>query len=240
MIEKILPVAIALLFLTGVTMPDRETIDPETIVKQSTTPTPKIDPPQPKDLTWNQQQKVFDYGSAAMINQCVEQPQNLWCSEVRLSEKTLTPWQIMNISLNTKSKFRYVSDVVDIWRVFSSDVMSGNIWRGDCDDLTSTTLDMLIRDGHPRSKVWFVLVNVNNTRTLDHIVGMIEDIDGHFWIVGDTSSQNAYPLDQLKYRVVAVANGSDVKKWIDPRDTKIFPENVMQNNPVVSEPLGLS
>ena len=232
MLEKILPAALALLFLTGVAPPAPGTNEPPTTQQASTK---QIDP-KPMDLTWQQQQNIFAYGAASMLNQCAAQPSNLWCSKVRLPERMLSPYEIMNISLDTKANFNYLADVEDNWRVHSSEVLTKQTWKGDCDDLTSTTLDMLVRNGQPRNKIWFVLADVEHKNMLDHLIGMIQDADGHFWIVGDTSSQNAYPASQMKYRIVAVANGSDPMTWVDPHTVEAFPASALQNNPIAPPP----
>jgi predicted transglutaminase-like cysteine proteinase len=236
MIVRLLSLVTVLLFFTGDSLPEIGKLgQPESVVIESVPQQilNKIDPPQPRELSWEQHQKALEYGREALKDQCREQPDALWCSKQKLPEKTLTPWQIMDISLKTKDNFRYVSDLVDIWRIHSSSVLENKIWRGDCDDLVSTTNDIMIRNGQPRSKVWFALVNVNHQKILDHLVGIVEDADGRFWVVGDTSQQNAYPIEHMKYRVVAVAKASDVLVWFDPRDAKFFPERVLQNQPIV-------
>lgn len=232
MLEKFLPAVLALLFLTGVAPPDAGNVQPTISAQIPNT----IELPKPMDLTWQQQQGIFVYGSMAMADQCAAQPSNLWCSDIRLPEKTLSPWEIMNISLDTKENFVYLADVKDNWRVHSSEVLVKKTWRGDCDDLTSTTLDMLVRNGQPRNKVWFVLADVEHKSTLDHLIGMVEDADGHFWIVGDTSSQNAYPVGKLKYRIVGVASGAEPMTWVDPHTVQAFPASVMQSNPIAPPP----
>lgn len=175
MFEKFLPAAVALLFLMGVTAPDvgnkqTRVLQAQPIAEQTIN---KIEL-KPRDLSWDQQQSIFAYGKFSMLSQCIAQPSNLWCTNVRLPEKTLTPWQIMNISMDTKADFRYVSDREDTWRVHSSAVLTKQTWNGDCDDLTSTTLDMLVRNGQPRNKIWFVLADVEHKKTLDHLVGWLK------------------------------------------------------------------
>lgn len=234
MFVRILSMVSIFLLFTGDSLPEMGKLgQPEGVVIE-TVPQQilnKIDPPKSKILTWEQYQKALDYGKVALEDQCQEQPEALWCSDQPLKEKTLTPWQIMNISLETKDNFRYVSDLIDIWRIHSSSVIDGKVWRGDCDDLVSTTNDMMIRNGQPRNKVWFALVNVSNRKILDHLVGIVEDADGRYWVVGDTSQQNAYPIEHLKYKVVAIARASDVKAWFDPREVKFFPVRVLENQP---------
>jgi predicted transglutaminase-like cysteine proteinase len=193
----------------------------------------KIDPPKPKDLTWPEQQSVFAYGTKAIVEHCQAQPMSLWCSPVKLKENPLTAWEIMNLSLEVKENFRYLLDVNDNWRVHTSSVMTKNTWQGDCDDLAVTTLDVMIRYGLARDRAWLVLADVQHTDVLDHLIGMVQDIDGKFWIVGDTSSQNAYPVDKLKYRVVGIANMSDPSKWVDPHTVDAFPASTLQSNPIV-------
>ena len=230
MIRNVLVAAIALFTLTSAVPPDinnasQITPSPPVVV----TPSPISAPSGPQDLGWNDQQRIFAYGVRSIADQCAVQPAVLWCSKIELVEKTLSAYEIIDGSLKVKEKFVYTNDVVDNWRVHSRVMLEGHTWFGDCDDLTSTTLDMLIRAGQPRHKIWMVLVNTTTKGMFDHLVGMVQDDVGKFWIVGDTSSQNAYPVDRIKYRVVGVARGDQMKQWMDPRIMGVFPEKSLQS-----------
>jgi len=229
MILKWLVAGLSFLLVVGDSPPSPKALEDSPTVQ--VTILKKIDP-QPIDLSWEQQQEAFNYGLRSIAEQCKNQPTNLWCSNFKLEEKTLDAWKIMNTSLNIKSKFHYVSDTIDNWRVHSGTVLLDRDWYGDCDDLTSTSLDILVRNGQPLDKIWFLLVDVQHTSTFDHLIGMVKDDRGHFWIVGDTSSQNSYPVDQLKYRVVAVARGDHALKWEDPHLLGAFPVSTLQSNPI--------
>lgn len=222
MIQKLLLVGAAL-FSLGLAPPSNE-------VAQQTTP--KQIELKPMDLTWEQQQKVFLYGTLAVLDQCKAQPSVLWCNTASLPEKPLTAYDIIQLSLDAKAKFRYTSDTVDTWRVHSSEVLMKQEWYGDCDDLTSTTLDLIVRAGHPRSKVWMVLADVEHKGMLDHLIGMVQDIDGHYWIIGDTSAQNAYPASRVKYRIVGTARGDHMTLWEDPHVVGAFPADALQSNAI--------
>lgn len=46
--------------------------------------------------------------------------------------------------------FTYAGDgALDTWRSHAADVLNSRPWRGDCDDLVSTVLDLLGRRGVP-------------------------------------------------------------------------------------------
>jgi len=84
-------------------------------------------------------------------------------------------------------------------------------------------LDILIRAGQPRNRVWLVLADVQHNGPFDHLVAMVQDVDGHFWIVGDTSAQNAYPADRIKYRIAGTARGDHMNVWEAPSTSGAFP-----------------
>lgn len=230
MVGKFLLAGVLLLVSTGLAPPNSNS---------TKAPAVPIELPKPKDLNFLQQQSIFRYGTQAIEEQCSAQPTDLWCKPIRLKEQTLTPYQIMNISLDVKQNFDYLLDETDNWRVHTSEVLMKQRWKGDCDDLSSTTLDVMIRAGQPLRKIWLILADVTHTANLDHLVAMVQDSDGHYWIVGDTSAQNAYPADKMTYRVVAVARGDNMKVWSDPHSVQAFPASAMQSNPVALSPLEL-
>lgn len=235
MLGKFLLAALGLLSLTGVAPPVISKPPSPTI----STPQPiailnKIEQ-QPKDLGWTDQQGVFSYGTQAIDDQCKAQPVDLWCGNAPLREKVLTAWEIAQISIETKTNFVYKSDVTDNWRVHSSQVMDKKMWFGDCDDLASTTLDMLIRAGQPRNRAWLVLADVEHKASLDHLVAMVQDDAGHFWIVGDTAAQTFYPADRSKYRWVAVARMDNARAWQDPHFVGAFAAVNLQSKAIIPE-----
>ena len=234
MLEKFLLAGAVLFTLTGIAPPGNPPPQETPAVEQAVS-TPKIDP-KPQDLTYQQQSGIFLYGANAIANQCAAQPSNLWCQPYNLKQATLSGFDIVTISLQTKRNFKYLADTVDSWRVHSSEVLMKQEWRGDCDDLTSTTLDMMVRAGQPLDKIWFVLADVEHKSVLDHLIGMVQDKDGHYWIIGDTSAQNAYPVSELKYRIVGVASGADLQ-WKDPHAVGAFPAESLQSNPIAPAPI---
>lgn len=240
MTGKFLLAAFGLLTLVGLAPPPNTNASDPPRVEIPTAPASadnKIESPKPMNLTWEDQQGVFQYGIRSIQDQCKAQPSNLWCQTIRLKEQTLAPWEIFQISLETKSNFVYKSDVQDNWRVHSSEVLMKQTWFGDCDDLASTTIDMLVRAGQPRSRAWLVLADVEHKSTLDHLVGMVEDADGHYWIVGDTSSQTAYPANRTKYRIVALASMDKPEEWKDPHLVPAFDAKNLQSNPIAPKPV---
>lgn len=230
MIRELLLAGAALLSLTGLAAPTAESISGSQISLKEADP-------KPKDINWNQQQGVFMYGRVSIAEQCKVQPSNLWCISQPLPEKTLGAYDIIQTSLEVKSHFTYVADVVDNWRVHSSAVLMKQDWSGDCDDLTSTTLDVMIRAGQPRNKVWMVLADVMHTNVLDHLIGMVQDSEGHYWIVGDTSGQNVYPANRVKYRIVGVTRADDIMNWQDPHWVDAFPTEALQSNVLLTPAL---
>lgn len=86
-----------------------------------------------------------------------------------------------------RRNFTYVSDgVFDTWRSHKADVLAGRPWEGDCDDLCSTTLDLMTSDGLLLELTWRLFVSSAYDGQVDHMVGAVRDAEGGFWVVGDT------------------------------------------------------
>jgi predicted transglutaminase-like cysteine proteinase len=170
---------------------------------------------------------TISYGLNNVNEQCRAQPTNPWCQPKAHRTTTLDAYRLNVISRQVFKNFVYTSDVVDKWRVHSPEVIKGESWKGDCDDLASTTLDMMIRAGHPMNKLWMVIVDSSNTGYLDHMVAMAQDDDGHYWIVGDTSKRNVYPAELITYKVLAIARMDTVKFWFNPKGVGIFPQDAL-------------
>lgn len=94
---------------------------------------------------------------------------------------------IKKIDYTCRQHFTYLADgVVDTWRTHLAEVEAGKGWQGDCDDLTSTTLDDLTRNGLLLVNAYRLLVSSTGGKVVDHMIGCVEDEDGKWWIVGDT------------------------------------------------------
>lgn len=184
--------------------------------------------PRHINLTSEQREATFNYGRKAILEQCLAQKSLAWCDKPNTKPKQLGAYDIVLESLTARTKFMYKDDTTDSWRSHTGDILLDEYWFGDCDDLMSTTIDMLSRRGQPLDKMWIVLVAVKTKSTFDHVVGVVQDKDGKFWVVGDTDTRSSYPLKALTYRVVAVARSDDVMNWEDPRKLGIFYESTLQ------------
>lgn len=101
----------------------------------------------------------------------------------------------------------------DNWRSYADDVLAGRPWAGDCDDLTSTVVDLLNRAGVPKSGLYRVLVNASGARFIDHMIGCVWDDDGRAWIVGDALAGEPYPAEQCRYPVCRYETLDALKTW---------------------------
>lgn len=127
------------------------------------------------------------------------------------------PWCVATVDEAAREGFTYVADPgnSDTWRSHADQVLAGQPWSGDCDDLASTAADLLIRMGVPRDRVWLVLVDTRGkTGTFDHMVAATVDDAGQYWVVGDTA-RSAYPLQWLPYSVFGQMRVSD-GIWLPP------------------------
>jgi hypothetical protein len=106
---------------------------------------------------------------------------------------------IRRLDAEARQRFTYRPDAVDNWRSHGDEVLRGEDWQGDCDDLASTVLDLLGRNGMALGDRYRLLVSTLGESQVDHMVACAVDADGHFWIVGDTFAP-AYPAALMKHR----------------------------------------
>lgn len=96
--------------------------------------------------------------------------------------------------------FTYEGDgALDTWRSHAADVLNGRRWRGDCDDLVSTVLDLLGRRGVPLDQRFRLLVDSDHSGGVNHMIGAVLTAEGAPLIVGDTYGA-AYLCTSLKHR----------------------------------------
>jgi len=119
----------------------------------------------------------------------------------------MRPAEIIAIDARARARFVYVEDVMDMWRSHADAVERGEEWRGDCDDLTSTTLDLLTRAGLPITQAYRLHVNAgngphagNSATDVNHQIAVVLDDRGDAWVVGDTFGP-AYPYTRMEHVV---------------------------------------
>jgi hypothetical protein len=127
--------------------------------------------------------------------QCKTQPSPDWC-------QSLSSRELKQTDLEARTKFYYRPDgPVDTWRSYADQVIRGVSWAGDCDDLSSTVLDLLGRRGVPLKDRYRVLVSMAKNGKVDHMIGLAIDNHGKFWVVGDTNQQ-IYPVRAIYYQAI--------------------------------------
>lgn len=101
-----------------------------------------------------------------------------------------------------RARWSYKINDVHKWRSYGDDILAGKSWQGDCTDLASSVLDLAGRRGAPLDKRYRLLVSVAGTDVPDHMVGVMVDDAGSWWIVGDTfeGTIGPYPATRLAYR----------------------------------------
>ena len=136
----------------------------------------------------------------------------------------LTVELIRLADLTARKGFTYQSEGTkpedDIWRSFADDALNERRWSGDCDDLASTSLDILCRllagkgidlplDGMFRLQVQ--TQDCPPTVPFDHMVAGV--MLGHeLWIIGDTYG-HAYPYKRSPHRIVRWSRLSEGVRW---------------------------
>jgi predicted transglutaminase-like cysteine proteinase len=171
------------------------------------------------------------YSRASIEQMCKRQPTIAWCPEgIRQTDTSMLPIkEIREIGTSAYSHFIYAREKEDLWFDRSYEADLGIKWYGDCDDITTTTLSRLHAAGQPLDKMWMLLVDIDRKELIDHIVGVVQDDLGQFWVVGDTSKRrHTYPLHSMKYRPMIIARMDNPTNW-----QAVTQSTVMQGFPLV-------
>ncbi len=122
-----------------------------------------------------------------------------------------------------RRRFHYRKDPgPDTWRSHRALAETGRDWFGDCDDLASTTLDILI-NSYPMwpeqdevARLCFRLkvatLACPKDAPYDHMVAGVQLPDGQFWIIGDTFGE-AMRREASEHRIVSWSCLADGNVW---------------------------
>lgn len=93
------------------------------------------------------------------------------------------------------------------------DVLNARVWRGDCDDLVATALDLLASRDVPSAHQFEILVSTVGGDVADHIVGAVLSSDHRFMIVGD-AYRPAHGSKIMAYRPLRHRRMSEPETWL--------------------------
>jgi len=112
-----------------------------------------------------------------------------------------TPEMIKTLDARVRKLFTYVHDKhgADLWTSYASNVKLNKPFYGDCDDLASTTLDMISQLGYPKTCMARGLVSSKKNSLVDHMIAYCMDNLGKVWVVGDTFGP-AYPISRMQHQ----------------------------------------
>ena len=146
----------------------------------------------------------------ADVLSCKQYPMQTWCNAKPYPIKKVTYDMVVEADLATRLNFTYVSDDVqygkDEWHSHYAEVKAGKNWQDDCDGLAETTIDYLAKEGVPRDHMWRLLVSVEKSGVVDHMVAVVATDDGKYYVVGDTGG----PTYELKYMEWGLEDTSSV------------------------------
>jgi hypothetical protein len=125
-----------------------------------------------------------------MVAQCKAQPETLWCL-AREDSRARIMWT------------GKTDPAQDEWHSSADVVLVDHEFADDCDGLAMTTVDLLQRNNYPVADLFLMLVSVSG-KGVDHMVGAAKGADGKLWIVGDAMTQGIYPMDQMKWKLLAI------------------------------------
>ena len=107
---------------------------------------------------------------------------------------------IRAVDARARHGFTYRADgTIDSWRSHADAVLKDEFWSGDCDDLASTALDLLGRQGVAADDRYRLLVSSGGGKRPDHMVACVRVDNGAFLIVGDTF-RPTYPAVAMRHR----------------------------------------
>lgn len=154
---------------------------------------------------------------------CKLQPSLPWC-EAHASGSLNDMKTAQAVETQARLHFSYQDDPAgqNIWRSRLNDI--GNTWRGNCDQLTFTELEMLAKQGWDTTKMWRVIVstpeNMRDPHTLVHsdelhMIGLVEDSYGRVWAIADVNMGAPYIWSDnpLGYKVVYSSKVSNGLAW---------------------------
>jgi hypothetical protein len=105
----------------------------------------------------------------------------------------------------------------DNWYSYHEYVERGDSWSDDCDSLTSTVVNLLIKRGLPLDKAWFAHVDSNHDGIMDHMIGFIELPDGSMWVVGDTFGP-CYRAENMRHHLKKFCKLTNIQSWYAGHD----------------------
>jgi hypothetical protein len=104
------------------------------------------------------------------------------------------------------------------WRSHADEVLAGKKWKDDCDGLAMTVIDLLCRDNYDPELLYRAMVDSTGGKNIDHFIGIASD-GSRWFVVGDTFGP-AYPIAQMKHKLLAVSKVADGIKWVPVDHTK--------------------
>jgi|TARA_R100000687_G_scaffold81861_1_gene79700 hypothetical protein len=91
------------------------------------------------------------------------------------------------IDARVRDRFVYRRELDDTWQSHVDIMlMTEHRWAGDCDDLAATVVALGRCAGVPEDRLGFMLVKVNGSDSVNHMLGFYTDTSGRSHAVGDT------------------------------------------------------
>ena len=144
--------------------------------------------------------------------------QRSWCAPNLQGAAPLTVKAAAELQTRVLKNFHYVFRADAPWRSFYEGAFDNKPWKAHCGGVTSTMVDALIAAGHPTDKIWRAIV-IPATRSANakappvlHMVAIAE-LDGEFYVLGDTNDLTVYPLSQANFVPTRISQVSEGTVW---------------------------
>ena len=125
---------------------------------------------------------------------------------------------VNRLDRNVHERFKYRNDKDDFWKSSAEQFKADPryIIKDDCDGLASTCVHLAAQEGIPEKRLYRAIVKTTDGPRevyADHMIALLEDSDGEWYIFGDTFGRMRPLSRENRYSVIEVSRVSEGIKW---------------------------
>lgn len=147
---------------------------------------------------------------------CAAQPDLAWCAGRAEEGKPVTVFALRRYQARVFGSVIYTPTdrpENEVWHSFAAETARGEKWRGDCDNVVFTMLDMMERDGYDVRETYRMGVAINGAGAVNHLVAVAR-IGSELYVFGDATRREVYPLREATWRPIMAAPSTS-EAWRD-------------------------
>jgi hypothetical protein len=160
---------------------------------------------------------------------CSSNPSSVFCikeESTPTSEGNTDPFieQLILANKTIKARFFYMKEYEDVWTSFGERFVRNRSFtmKGDCEDLTMTTIEYAIHSGIPKNRlaraivIYYPLSSKGNFRSMElHMVAVYHSVEtNRFYYFGDTLSKGVVVTTTSSYEPILIDWLTDNHSWI--------------------------